>query len=151
MTDIVDAATRSRMMSGIKGSHTKPELIVRKYLHSKGFRFRLHRKELPGRPDLVLPKHKLVIFVHGCFWHCHFNCFYSRIPKTRVEFWTEKLSKNVARDATQIERLVETGWRVLVIWECGINLAKGEFSDIERLIVGHASIAHWPTEPFRKA
>lgn len=151
MTDIVDTVTRSRMMSGIKGSNTKPELAVRKYLHSRGFRFRLHRKDLPGRPDLVLAKHNLIIFVHGCFWHCHFNCFYSRIPKTRVEFWTEKLSRNVDRDAIQVENLVNMGWRVLVIWECGIKLARDNLAELDGLITGNASLVYWPAEPPRKA
>lgn len=149
--DIVDTATRSRMMAGIRGSDTKPELVVRRYLHSRGFRFRLHRKDLPGRPDLVLTKHNLVIFVHGCFWHCHFNCFYSRIPKTRVDFWSEKLGRNVERDAIQIERLIELGWRVLVIWECGIKLAKSDLSEIDRLISDNAPLVLWPPEPVRKA
>src|SRR5690554_2960017 len=96
--DIVDESTRSRMMSAIGGRNTKPEIIVRKFLHARGFRFRLHVKDLPGRPDIVLPKWKACVFVHGCFWHRHANCRYATTPKTRPEFWAEKFRENVARD-----------------------------------------------------
>lgn len=150
MTDVVDAATRSRMMACIKGVNTKPEITIRQYLHSRGFRFRLHRKDLPGRPDLVLPKYNLAIFVHGCFWHRHHDCFYATMPNTRTEFWTEKLSKNVARDVIQIEKLVGAGWRVLVIWECGVKLAKGNFSMLDRLIGSDEPLTHWPENPIRR-
>lgn len=150
MTDIVDALTRSKMMSGIRGMNTQPEMVIRKYLHSRGYRFRLHRKDLPGRPDLILPKHNLVIFVHGCFWHRHPNCFYATMPRSRVDFWLEKLSKNVARDLIQVETLLEMGWRVLVVWECGIKAAKGELTMISELIDSEKKLMHWPTEPVRK-
>lgn len=112
---------RSRMMRGIRGSNTQPELQVRKELHARGFRYRLNAKELPGRPDIVLPKWKTVIFVHGCFWHAHQGCRYFRIPATRIEFWQEKLAANAARDARQVEQLLEMGWRVLVVWECALR------------------------------
>jgi DNA mismatch endonuclease (patch repair protein) len=121
MIDIVDSATRSRMMSGIKGKNTKPELQVRKYLHSRGLRFRLHVKDLPGKPDLVFPKYKAVVFVHGCFWHQHAGCKYATTPSTRVSFWTNKLSENVARDSYQIAALQGLGWRVFVVWECELH------------------------------
>ncbi|QXW43765.1 very short patch repair endonuclease [Pseudomonas amygdali] len=119
--DIVDSATRSRMMSGIRGKNTRPELLVRKFLHTHGFRFRLHRKDLPGNPDIVLPKLKTCIFVHGCFWHRHPGCRYATMPKTRPEFWAEKFSKNVARDAKSILALRQLGWRTIIIWECQLK------------------------------
>lgn len=120
MIDIVDPATRSRMMSGIKGQNTRPEMIVRKRLHREGFRFRLHRKDLPGKPDIVLPRYRSVIFVHGCFWHGH-DCPYFKMPKTRTNFWEEKISTNRRRDTKNITSLRAGGWQVLVIWECEIR------------------------------
>jgi DNA mismatch endonuclease, patch repair protein len=123
MVDIVDRMTRSKMMSGIRAKNTKPELLVRKYLHGRGLRFRLHVKELPGRPDLVFPKYKAVVFVHGCFWHRHAGCKYATTPSSRENFWTNKLSENVARDSYQIAALGGLGWRVFVVWEC--ELYKG--------------------------
>lgn len=118
MADIVDAATRSRMMSGIRGKDTAPEMLVRKYLHSRGFRYRLHAKELPGKPDIVLPKYRTVVFVHGCFWHQHPGCKFAVMPKSNTEFWQKKLGGNTARDAANLARLDEMGWRCIVIWEC---------------------------------
>ena len=119
--DIVGPDTRSRMMSTIRGRDTKPEILVRRSLHAAGLRFRVHRHDLPGRPDLVLPKWNAAIFVHGCFWHAHARCRYFRLPATRPEFWCAKLRMNVARDEKVIARLVDLGWRVLVIWECAIR------------------------------
>lgn len=124
MTDIVDQKTRSRMMSGIRSKNTTPELLVRRFLHAQGFRFRIHRKDLPGKPDIVLPKYRAVLFVHGCFWHGH-QCRLFRIPQTRTEFWTEKIESNIRRDRLAIESLNSSGWRVGVIWECAL---KGRFS-----------------------
>lgn len=121
MTDVVDAATRSRMMSGIRGKNTKPELTVRKYLHQHGFRFRLHVRHLPGVPDLFLPKYRTVIFVHGCFWHQHDGCKDATKPMSHAEFWQKKLATNVERDANVIAALSADGWRAIVIWECEIN------------------------------
>ena len=118
MTDIVDSRRRSEMMAGIKGRDTKPELVVRRIAHRLGFRFRLHRKDLPGRPDLVFPRHRLAVFVHGCFWHRHEECRYSYTPRSRVEFWMEKFTQNVDRDRRDQEALQDLGWQVLVIWEC---------------------------------
>jgi len=120
MVDVVDAKTRSRMMSGIRGKNTKPEIIVRKFLHAAGFRFRLHVKDLPGKPDLVLPKYRTVIFVHGCFWHQHPGCKYAYSPKTNQVFWKTKLMGNVERDARHAIALKEQGWRCEVIWECEV-------------------------------
>lgn len=121
MVDVVDKLTRSRMMSGIQGKNTKPELLVRKYLHGRGLRFRLHVKKLPGKPDLVFPKYKTVVFVHGCFWHRHAGCKFATTPSTREHYWTNKLSENVARDSYQIAALGGLGWRVLVVWECELR------------------------------
>ncbi|QVM98589.1 DNA mismatch endonuclease Vsr [Pseudomonas sp. SORT22] len=121
MVDVVGPATRSRMMAGIKGKDTSPEVLIRKGLHARGFRFRLHAKELPGRPDLIFPRYKVVILVHGCFWHGH-TCRYFKVPKTRPEFWLDKIGKNQARDALQIGLLRKAEWRVLVIWECAVRL-----------------------------
>ena len=118
MTDIVDSKRRSENMSRIKGRDTAPELAVRRTAHSLGLRFRLHRKDLPGRPDLVFPKHQLAVFVHGCFWHRHDGCRYAYTPKSRVAFWTNKFAGNIARDQRNEEALRNLGWQVLVIWEC---------------------------------
>jgi DNA mismatch endonuclease, patch repair protein len=123
MADVVDAATRSRMMSGIRGKDTKPEMIVRRALHKAGFRYRLHDKKLPGTPDIVLPKHKMVIFVHGCFWHGHM-CKEFRWPKTREEFWREKIERNVMRDTLNEAAIASLGWKVIVVWECELALEK---------------------------
>lgn len=119
--DIVTREQRSRMMSGIKGKNTKPELLLRSVLHAQGFRFRIQRKDLPGKPDIVLPKYKTIIFVHGCFWHRHPGCKYAYTPKSNVEFWKNKLEGNVARDRITKEKLEALQWRVLIIWECQIS------------------------------
>lgn len=121
MADIVSPEKRSDMMSGIRGKNTKPEIIVRSLLHRLGYRFRLHRKDLPGRPDIVLPKWRTVIFVNGCYWHGHDDCHLFRPPKTRTEFWTNKIEGNQARDRRNYASLEEAGWTVLVIWECAVS------------------------------
>lgn len=121
MADIVDKQTRSRMMAGIRGKDTKPELALRQALHARGFRFRLHAKNVHGRPDLVFPKHRAVIFVHGCFWHRHEGCRYTTSPSTRPEFWHAKFEANVARDSAVRATLLETGWRVAMVWECALR------------------------------
>jgi DNA mismatch endonuclease (patch repair protein) len=108
------------MMSGIRGKNTKPEIIVRSFLHRAGLRFRLHAK-LPGRPDLVLPKHHAAVFVHGCFWHRHQGCRYTATPANNAAFWEEKFAANVSRDKKVTRQLEELGWRVLVIWSCQLN------------------------------
>lgn len=115
--DIVSKAVRSRMMSGIRGKNTIPELVVRSVAHALGLRFRLHDRRLPGTPDLVLRKHRAVIFVHGCFWHRH-ECGLAAMPKTRTEFWVEKFAANQRRDVSNRAELAVQGWRVLEIWEC---------------------------------
>jgi DNA mismatch endonuclease, patch repair protein len=119
--DVVDATTRSRMMSGIRSKDTKPEMIVRRYLHSQGFRYRLHARDLPGSPDLVLPKHKAAIFVHGCFWHRHQGCRYSTTPASNAERWRQKFDGNVERDQRKTKALETAGWRVIVVWECDLR------------------------------
>ena len=112
---------RSRNMSAIKSKNTKPEVAVRKVPHLMGYRFRLHGKDLPGSPDIVLPKYKTVIFVHGCFWHRHENCKYASTPKTRQEFWEAKFRENINRDKLNQENLSSKGWKIIVVWECEIN------------------------------
>ncbi|SDD11330.1 very short patch repair endonuclease [Paraburkholderia lycopersici] len=123
MIDVVDKATRSRMMSGIRGRNTKPEKVIRSLLHRRGFRFRLNVRELPGRPDIVLPRRHAVVFVHGCFWHGH-NCALFKWPQTRPEFWREKIARNRLNDARALAALAAQGWRVAVIWECALRGAR---------------------------
>jgi len=123
--DVFSKDKRSRIMSRIGGKDTKPELIVRSLLHRMGHRFRIHRTDLPGNPDITLPKHKKVIFVHGCFWHGHIGCPRAKRPSTNEEFWQKKLDKNIQRDGENTARLVALGWTVLVIWQCEVkNLPK---------------------------
>ena len=116
--DVFDKEKRSRIMGKIKGKNTKPELLVRSMLHKMGYRFRLYRRDLPGNPDITLPKFKKVIFVHGCFWHGHENCKRSKRPTTNREFWNEKLNKNIHRDKKNTEELHDKGWETLIIWTC---------------------------------
>jgi DNA mismatch endonuclease (patch repair protein) len=116
--DIVSPEHRSKIMSKIRGKNTNPEMVVRSLCHEMGFRFRLHRRDLPGTPDLVFPKHGLCMFVHGCFWHRHPDCKYAYMPKSRVDFWQNKLAKNVERDLKTQQALINMGWRVVTIWEC---------------------------------
>lgn len=118
--DIVSPQVRTRMMSGIRGKDTQPELVVRSLVHRLGLRFRLHGKALPGRPDLVLRKHRTVIFVHGCFWHRH-DCGLAAVPKTRPEFWAAKFDGNVSRDRRNKAALEALGWRVVEVWECEVR------------------------------
>jgi DNA mismatch endonuclease, patch repair protein len=118
LADVVDPATRARMMRGIKGRDTQPELAVRRYLHATGLRYRLHDRRLPGSPDIVLPRFGTVVFVHGCFWHRHQGCRYATTPSSRTEFWSRKFTQNVWRDAGNISALQAAGWTVLTMWEC---------------------------------
>lgn len=121
--DIVSAQTRSRMMAGIGPRNTRPELLVRRLLFAAGFRCRLHRRDLPGAPDIVLSKHRLAIFVHGCFWHQHPGCPLAKMPASNRAFWKDKLDRNRQRDCRNIDELVALGWGVLVIWECATRVA----------------------------
>lgn len=145
MTDIVDAKTRSRMMAGIKGKDTKPELRLRQFLFKSGYRYRLHVSGLTGRPDLVFPKYKLVIFVHGCFWHRHKGCALAYTPKSNIERWIKKFDDNVGRDFDQVQKLVSSGWRVLIIWECGLRKNDSDLDwIIKYLEKGPDSYKEWP-------
>lgn len=121
MTDVHDKATRSYNMSQIKGKNTKPEMLVRKFLFANGFRYRLHDKKLPGKPDIVLPKYKTVIFVNGCFWHGHKGCSYFVLPKTRAEWWLQKIKGTMERDNAAQISLNVSGWHVITLWECQLN------------------------------
>ncbi|MCY4557181.1 MAG: very short patch repair endonuclease [Chloroflexi bacterium] len=120
MADIVDSATRSRMMRAIRGKDTKPEVRLRKALFAQGYRYRLHSENLPGSPDILLPRYRAAIFVHGCFWHGH-DCHLFRLPTTRAEFWRQKIMGNRQRDILVQERLADEGWRVLTVWECSMK------------------------------
>jgi len=119
--DVFPKEKRSQIMANIKGKNTKPEIIVRSILHKAGYRFRLHRRDLPGNPDIVLPKFKKAIFVHGCFWHGHKNCKRAKRPETKKNFWNEKLSKNIERDRKKQKELKKLGWHALVVWQCEIK------------------------------
>lgn len=121
MADVHSKEVRSYNMSRIKGKNTKPEMLVRKFLHAQGFRYRLHDKKLPGRPDLVLPKYKTVIFIHGCFWHGHDNCKYFVIPKTRTLWWLEKINRNKELDMKSLETLKKMKWKVITVYECDLK------------------------------
>lgn len=116
--DVFSKDKRSQIMSKVGGKNTKPELIVRSLLHRMGYRFRIHRADLPGNPDISLPRHKKVIFIHGCFWHGHIECPRAKRPSTNQEFWQKKLDKNIERDRQNIAKLDDLGWTVLVIWQC---------------------------------
>jgi DNA mismatch endonuclease (patch repair protein) len=134
MTDVHDKKTRSFNMSRIKSKDTKPEIFVRKFLHLHGFRFRLHSKDLPGKPDIVLPKYKTIIFVHGCFWHGHKSCKYFVIPKTKTEWWLNKITANTINDKKKTAELKKLGWKIIHIWECEIKPLKRQ-KTLENLIL----------------
>jgi DNA mismatch endonuclease (patch repair protein) len=121
MADVHDKMTRSRNMAAIKGKNTKPEVWLRKELFKRGFRYRLHRKDLPGKPDITLPRFRTVILVNGCFWHLHEGCKYCKLPKSNTEFWRQKLLANKDRDIRNHRLLVESGWKVIIVWECAIK------------------------------
>lgn len=124
-------------MAGIKGRDTKPEMELRRLLHAAGFRFRLHAKDLPGRPDIVLPRHRAAIFVHGCFWHRHSGCRYATTPDNNAAFWAKKFATNVARDAAKEQALTDAGWRVMVVWECSIR---------RDAVAAALAVQHWLVE-----
>ena len=137
MVDVVSKKVRSRMMSGIRAKDTNPEIIIRKGIHSRGFRYKLHDSNLPGKPDLVFQKYKAVIFVNGCFWHAH-GCHLFKWPKTRPDFWKEKINGNKSRDAINISKLNNSGWRTLVVWECAL---KGKFRLDHEIVAG--KVVEW--------
>lgn len=124
MADVHSKETRSYNMSQIKGKNTKPEMLVRKFLHARGFRYKLHDKTLPGKPDIVLRKHKTVIFIHGCFWHGHKDCKYFVVPKTRTDWWLQKINGNITNDEKAIDALKKDGWKIITIWECDLKHEK---------------------------
>lgn len=139
MSDVHSRETRSYNMSRIRAKDTKPELLVRRFLHANGFRFRLHggssspslrgkvgKGPLPGKPDIVLPKYKTVIFIHGCFWHGHARCKYYKVPQTRTQWWQDKIGRNKANDAKAVKALKKEGWKVITVWECSLKPAKAE-------------------------
>ena len=133
MADVVPKDVRSRMMSSIRGKDTKPELSVRRALTAAGVRYRLHRKDLPGAPDLVMAGRRVAVFVHGCFWHRHEGCSYGKLPSSNAEFWRTKLERNVERDMKAVNDLVAAGWRVLTVWECATR--RGWQGDLEGVLV----------------
>lgn len=121
MTDVLSKEQRKRCMSHVRGKDTKPEVMVRQYLFANGFRYRLYRKDLPGKPDIVLPKYKTVIFINGCFWHGHSGCKYATIPEANHDFWLAKISGNIERDKSNHAKLFELGWKVIEIWQCELK------------------------------
>ena len=123
MADVHNKEQRSYNMSRIRSTNTKPEMLVRKFIHAHGFRYRLHDKKLPGKPDIVLPKYKTVIFVHGCFWHGHNGCKYYVVPKTRTDWWLDKINRNIANDDKVITALQKDGWKIITLWECDLKPA----------------------------
>ncbi|QXQ02954.1 very short patch repair endonuclease [Stenotrophomonas sp. 2694] len=136
MADTVSQEVRSRMMSRIRNKDSKPELLVRRYLHRHGFRYRIHDLRISGRPDVVLPKYRCVIFVHGCFWHRHRSCKYAATPATRPEFWIEKLEKNRMRDERVQSSLLQAGWRVAVVWECSLKAsADATLAELQKFVL----------------
>lgn len=151
MADIVEKETRSKMMSRIRGKDTNPEMVIRRGLHRRGLRFRVHDRRLPGRPDLYFPKYRAVIFVNGCFWHRH-HCDYFRWPATRPEFWKSKLEGNVSRDAARLQSLQDSGIRTLVIWECAIrgkdkDSIEGLIRQAEKWLKNGCDSSEIPSEP----
>ncbi|MDW8391873.1 MAG: DNA mismatch endonuclease Vsr [Oscillochloridaceae bacterium] len=127
MPDVFTPEERSRVMAKVRGQDTNPEKIVRSLIHRMGYRFRLHVKDLPGKPDIVLPRHRKVVFVHGCFWHQHPGCEHAARPGSNTEYWNKKLDRNVMRDREHLERLLYLGWKVLIVWEC-------ELKDLDQLV-----------------
>jgi DNA mismatch endonuclease (patch repair protein) len=134
MTDVFSQEKRSWIMSLVKGRDTKPEILVRSFVHRMGYRFRIHRRDLPGNPDIVLPRHGNVIFVHGCFWHGHKRCPRSKRPTTNTNFWNKKLDGNIERDKRFRNELRRTGWKVLVVWECETRKPEKLLRKLERFL-----------------
>lgn len=137
--DKISQEHRSWNMSRIRSSNTKPEIIVRSLLHKMGYRFRLHRKDLPGKPDIVLPKYRTIIFVHGCFWHRHSGCKFTSSPKSRIDFWQDKFRKNIERDLDAQKRLENMNWRVFTVWECETSDVSAIQSKIELFFAGYST------------
>ena len=147
MADVLNREQRHRCMSAVKGRDTKPELLVRKFLFSRGFRYRLNHPRLPGHPDLVLRKYRTVIFVNGCFWHGHDNCRYFRLPKTNIDFWQKKIERNKERDKLAKEALMQMGWAVMTIWECQLKPAMRKKTLLEmEYYINHSYLARLKTQ-----
>lgn len=142
---------RSKLMSRVRAGNTKPEMIVRRVLHALGLRFRLHRRDLPGTPDIVLPRHRLAIFVHGCFWHRHEGCAKTTTPKTRETFWQQKFDRNVARDRRNLEQLTELGWRSSIVWECETGNLPALSTKLATLLASVALPGDVPSRPMGEA
>lgn len=132
--DVKSKEERSRNMSAIRSCDTKPEMLVRRYLHARGFRYGLHNRKLPGSPDIVLRKYKTVIFINGCFWHGHEGCKYYRLPKSNIEFWQEKITRNKERDTFDVSVLEAKGWKVLTVWECELRTIAQREDTLTRLV-----------------
>ena len=135
--DVFSREKRSQIMSCVSGKNTKPELVVRSLLHNMGYRFRLHRNDLPGKPDITLPKYKKIIFVHGCFWHGHIDCPRAKRPTTNKKFWDEKLNKNIERDKITVNNLKALGWDVLTVWTCEVKDTEKLRNKLLSFIEGH--------------
>ncbi|MCB0396821.1 MAG: DNA mismatch endonuclease Vsr [Flavobacteriales bacterium] len=133
MADVHEPGVRSYNMSRIRGKDTKPEMLVRRFLHTNGFRYRLHDKHLPGKPDIILKKYNTVIFIHGCFWHGHEGCRYFVVPKTRTQWWLDKINRNKAKDTESCTQLKRHGWRIITVWECDLKKDKRD-ATLKRLI-----------------
>ncbi|NWO04671.1 MAG: DNA mismatch endonuclease Vsr [Alteromonadaceae bacterium] len=149
MADIVDRSTRSRMMASIKGKNTAPERFVQEELEKRHIAFEAHSKELPGKPDITIPLYQVAIFVNGCFWHRHEGCFYATTPASRKSFWQAKLAETVRRDARKRNELEALGWRVIVVWECGVKHCHDDFDEVIDVIEGEACLSEWPVTPPR--
>lgn len=134
MVDRFTPEARSRLMASIRGKNTKPEMVVRRLLHAMGYRFRLHRRDLPGTPDIVFPGRRAVVFVHGCFWHRHAGCRLAAVPATRRDFWEAKIAANKARDRRAVAQLRRDGWRVAVVWECQTRKPAGLDGRLRRFL-----------------
>lgn len=149
MADIVDRSTRSRMMASIKGKNTAPERFVQEELEKRHIAFEVHSKELPGKPDITIPLYQVAIFVNGCFWHRHEGCFYATSPASRKKFWQDKLAETVRRDARKRNELEALGWRVIVVWECGVKHCPDDFDEVVDAIEGETYLSEWPITPPR--
>lgn len=152
MTDIVDRATRSKWMAGIGRKDTRPEMAVRRLLHGAGIRYVLNDRRLPGSPDIVMPRYRVCVFVHGCYWHRHSGCKYATTPSSRTDFWLSKFQANVTRDTRNINALIALGWRVLVLWECGLrrsNLNAQLDWLVSEIKLGELPLVVWPSNSFR--
>jgi DNA mismatch endonuclease (patch repair protein) len=131
--DTFSKSKRSEIMAKVSSEDTKPEILVRKYLFSKGFRFRKNVKELPGKPDIVLPKYKAIVFIHGCFWHSHESCEAAKLPASNIDYWTKKISSNIKRDFQNVQILNTLGWNVITVWECELKI-KNRINRLEMLV-----------------